>query len=382
VYLIEKGPSAMYPGKSMFILATGAALVLLPHCGLQGQDVHWRTLVGSATRLARLESKPPCLESFSRSETTYVVERVAVRSEGVELAALLYLPPGKGRFPGVVFMHGGGNDVDQLRAAPLFYAPRLAHCGFAVLTYDKRGTGDSKGVFGECTLDDFITDAGNAALFLARDPRVDSTRIALYGGSEGGRLAPVVAVRFPLLSAVITVSGPIGTNADQANYNMRFALSSRGYVDSVIAQVMPLWKRNHAAWTSRDPAEFKAVAAEIRQMRKQYDTFALPSTREEMMTDEKLSFLRPGYVSMWRDYTAELKDLRIPWLAVFGQQDPIVDVRESAAYIKKMAQVSGNKQCEVFVVEDVGHSLSKSTERKRVMMEWVLINWLGEKWGR
>jgi uncharacterized protein len=329
-------------------------------------------------RLAQLLTKPACLQSPGDSGEAYRVEAVSFRSGKITLAGKLYLPSGGQKHRAVVFMHGGGNDYDLIMSAPKYYARRLAQCGFAALIYDKRGTGQSGGAFHEATYDDFITDAGNAAVFLSRDERIDPARIAIYGGSEGGQLAPIASIRFPIISAVISVSGPFVSAVEQANHNINYALRSRGYSDSLMDVVMPLWRRHHAAWASRDPVEMRALAAEIERLRATVDTFALPNTEQEIVTDTNLFFLMPGFNSMMEDYTAELAGVRVPFLALYGELDPIVDVRKSIANLRQQMAIGGHDDFEIIVIDSVGHSFVHQRSREQTPIVNIILNWLDE----
>jgi len=333
----------------------------------------------SESRLKELLARPPCLQSFDRTVESYKVKEVTIPGGEIELAGKLYLPDTPGPHAAVVFMHGGGNDYELVMGAPRFYGPRLAHCGYAALIYDKRGTGKSGGVFHESTYDDFIADAGRAVEFLSKHESIDPGNIGVYAGSEGGRLAPLVAVRFPNVAFVISASGPIGKIADQADFNIEYALHVRGYPDSLIEQIMPLWRKHHAACTSLDSAEMDAVAKEIFRLRETIDPFALPNTRQEFLTDSNLFFLRPQYFSMPNDYTGELVKLDVPWLAIYGELDPIINVQESVENIQKQMTAGNNTDYEIIVHEGVGHSFSDPETGKFVPDENIVINWIKEK---
>jgi len=321
-----------------------------------------------------------CLTDFVDTANTYQRELIKIPSGDIELAGTLYLPQTPGVYPAVVFMHGGGNDYQLIMSGPRYYAPRLASCGFVVLIYDKRGTGESGGRFQDATFDDFITDAGNAALFLSRHGWVDGKRIAVCGGSEGGRLAPNVAVRFPFISAVISISGPIGSVADQATVNMEYALRVRGYADSLVERVMPLWRRHHAAWANNDTLEFRALAREVIGLRDSLDPFLLPSTHDEILTDSNLYFLRPGFNSMSRDYARELNGLQVPYLAILGELDSLISIKETIDNIQKLMQTAGNENCDIFVIKDADHLLFDKNTHRQLPVARILINWLREKW--
>src|SRR5204863_1552375 len=99
-----------------------------------------------------------------------------LRDDGVTLATTLYVPDGTppaGGWPGILMLHGlGGSRQDMNFLAESFYVPR----GYAVLTYDARGHGQSGGVV---TIDGprEIADARAAFDWLAAQPGVDRTHI-------------------------------------------------------------------------------------------------------------------------------------------------------------------------------------------------------------
>src|SRR5437867_3230351 len=64
--------------------------------------------------------------------------------EGVRLAGTLTLPPGPGPHPALVWVHGSGQAQRLTYRAPLVQT--LVQAGLAVLSYDKRGVGESQGV--------------------------------------------------------------------------------------------------------------------------------------------------------------------------------------------------------------------------------------------
>ncbi len=330
-------------------------------------------------RLAELLVQPECLKSFDRTVQSCEIIEVRVPSDNILLDGKLYLPKDSGRYPAVVFMHGGGNDAEELMSGPRFYARRLAHCGIAALIYDKRGTGKSGGVFHEASLDDFINDAGSAIRFLIARPEIDAAQIGIYGGSEGGCLAPVAAVRFPEISFVISTSGPIGRIVDQANHNISYALRLRGFPDSVVDEVMPLWRRHHASWASQDSLEKMAVAEEIAKYRKIFDTLVLPSPENEILADTNLFFLRPQFNSMSKDYYNELSRLSVPLLALYGALDPIINVEESARNLEIKMREAGNKYYEIYIIDSVSHSFNNPTTGEFLPTEFIIINWLYEK---
>jgi pimeloyl-ACP methyl ester carboxylesterase len=262
--------------------------------------------------------------------------------------------------------------------SPRYEAPRLAQCGFAAVVFYKRGTGLSGGCYADATYDDFIDDVGSIAKQLTRHPDIDRARIGASGGSSGGFVASIAAARYIEISFVVNKSGPIVPMEEEDNFNIDYALRSRGYADSLVEQVLPLWKRHHAAWANADTTALESVAAEIREMRKRYDTFLLPTPYNEVFTDSNLVFLWPKFRSASRGYLSELKIMRKKWLSIYGEKDPIVPVTSCVRNIEMLMKESGNDEYAIIVLPDVDHSFINHGTRRQVPVIRILLNWLNE----
>ena len=129
-----------------------------------------------------------------------------------ELAGTLTLPKGAGRHPAVVLISGSGpNNRDEFVAGHrpfLVIADYLTRRGIAVLRYDKRGVGASKGDYAHATSKDFADDAAAAVAFLRSRGDIDPARVGLIGHSEGGLIAPMVAARDPSIAFVVLMAAP------------------------------------------------------------------------------------------------------------------------------------------------------------------------------
>jgi alpha-beta hydrolase superfamily lysophospholipase len=116
------------------------------------------------------------------------------------LAYALWLPdaPDPGRpVPGVVVVHGAGsrkeNHADFARLA--------AANGWAALTFDLPGHGDSDRDFSGAAVDDVLRMAD----LLAVHPAVDGRRVAVRGSSLGGFLAICAASQTTEIAGVIAI---------------------------------------------------------------------------------------------------------------------------------------------------------------------------------
>jgi pimeloyl-ACP methyl ester carboxylesterase len=332
----------------------------------------------TAETVEKLLVRPACLETEGNPDEWRGIQDFPVDSKGITLSAKLYLPDGEGPWPAVILVPGGFNETELALEMPRFEAPRLARCGFAAVVYYKRGTGPSGGSYADATYDDFIDDVGNIAKQLAEHPDIDPARIGASGGSAGGFVASIAAARYPEISFAINRSGPIVPREEENNYNIDNALRSRGYADSLVDQVLPLWKRHHAAWAAADTVALEAVAAEIRSDRQRYDQFLLPTPYDEVFADSGLVFLWPTFRSASRDYLSELKTMRKKWLSIYGENDPIVPTASCVRNIERFTRVSGNDECAVIVFPDVDHSFIDAETQRQIPVIRVVLNWLAE----
>jgi dienelactone hydrolase len=119
-------------------------------------------------------------------------EEVRFRNGEIELAGTLLLPDGPGPHPAVVFLHGSGSEG---RWASTYLARRVVRGGTAALIWDKRGVGGSSGSWEDAGFEDQAGDVAAAVALLRSRPEVDAERVGIHGHSQGGTIAPLVAVR-------------------------------------------------------------------------------------------------------------------------------------------------------------------------------------------
>jgi len=97
------------------------------------------------------------------------------------LRGTLFIPDGKGQFPGVVFYHGRGST----RARYLPMAESLAQKGIIGLAFDFRGCGESDGEYKNQTHRMGVKDATAGLQFLL-EQNIDRKKVGIQGTSFGG----------------------------------------------------------------------------------------------------------------------------------------------------------------------------------------------------
>jgi pimeloyl-ACP methyl ester carboxylesterase len=146
------------------------------------------TRAASTAAAPKFKPAPP----YRESEVTF--QNPTTRQK---LAGTLTVPAGPGPFAGVVLLSDSGpqnRDVD-VSGYRMFgqLADHLTRHGIAVLRFDDRGVGKSKGTYASATTADLVTDAQAALAFLRSRPLVASGRVGLLGHGEGANVALLTA---------------------------------------------------------------------------------------------------------------------------------------------------------------------------------------------
>jgi len=142
-----------------------------------------------------------------------VVKDVWFFSGHLKIAGTLYLPAYSGKpAPGIVLCHGATRYGRKL-ALYMILAEQLMQRGYAVLTLDFRGFGQSEHpqdlLFANEL--DFTQDVSAAVTYLSAVNTVDASRIAVVGHSFGGGVVVPISVKDARVQKIVSISPPRNT---------------------------------------------------------------------------------------------------------------------------------------------------------------------------
>ncbi|HJR64954.1 MAG TPA: alpha/beta fold hydrolase [Gemmatimonadaceae bacterium] len=278
----------------------------------------------------------PVSPAFDEREVTF-------QSGANTLAGTLLLPRGQRPVPAVVFLHGSGPEG---RWASRFLASRMAERGIAALIFDKRGVGGSSGDWRAAGPDDLAADAVAAVARLLNEPRIDPKRIGIHGHSQGGTLAPLVAVRSPHVAFVIA-SAAAGLSTDSVE------------IFSILNSVLPRAATADDSASARQyTRELVSVAyhgqprARLDSLVERFDTrpwfFAPPAPDNHYWTFSRV-FATYDAIAWW-------SRVRVPVLLVYGAEDQRVPAAASASRIEGALRSGGNTQVTVQLHPGADHT--------------------------
>lgn len=149
-----------------------------------------------------------CASNYKRIETSF-------NSNDLKISARIYKPSVPGKYPAVVIVHGSEPDTKDHYSE---YSKAFSQNGIVALTYDKRGVGESEGNLWKSSMDDLANDAVAALNFLKQFEFVDSTRIGLWGISQGGWVITKAGMKSDGVKFLVCVSAPAMSPAIQNEY--------------------------------------------------------------------------------------------------------------------------------------------------------------------
>jgi pimeloyl-ACP methyl ester carboxylesterase len=118
----------------------------------------------------------------------------------------------------------------------LVLADYLTRNGIAVLRYDDRGFGESKGDAHNATTENFADDAEAAVNYLKSRNEIDKTKIGLIGHSEGGIVAPMIAAKSDDIAFIVLLAGSAIKGSDLLLLQTELVSKAMGTPDSVLKQ--------------------------------------------------------------------------------------------------------------------------------------------------
>ncbi len=310
-------------------------------------------------------------ESFAR-KSPLVREPVTVASGPVKLAGTLILPTGKRPRAGIVLLHGSG-PLTRYSFGP--YPHFFASLGLAVLTFDKRGTGDSTGTRLDASTgaltsppedynypDYLLEDALAAFRFLQGRPEIDPTQIGFWGSSEGGMLATQAAAQNKDVAFAINSSGFMGPLWQTLHYQAGALARERGVPDAQVEEALAfsaLWMR--VARTGEGYQEF----VEAREKARREDNDWMLNWRSaEFASPQQMRWDWQRTLSF--DPLPALMTVTCPVLGIWGERDPLTDAPRAAKSMRDALAESPNKDVTTRIIADGSHSLMEMPDRRRM----------------
>jgi uncharacterized protein len=282
----------------------------------------------------------------------------------------------------VILIHGNDPETREMG----FIIPFFVCNGVNVISYDQRGVGESAGNWFLNGPRQRAADVEAIDDAMRNDPHVDSQRIGVWGFSNGGWTAPVVALARPI-AFMILKSAPTESLAQNIDYEVEEQLR-RHKVEAASPQAVALW---HAFEQALDGSVAWSRAERLYNLDAKQAWF-----KYSLMPDLGISVPPPASMiaGLRRFVTfdpteALLRVSSTPTLALYGALDRNVDAVDSAARLRTYLTRAGNRDVTIVTYSNAGHQLivSKSgyngdpafPERFVPGYPQIMIGWLAQR---
>jgi dipeptidyl aminopeptidase/acylaminoacyl peptidase len=134
------------------------------------------------------------------------ISKIYYVSNGLTISGFLIEPKASGRYPAIIFNHGGSRNFGAMGFnLKTLQLADLAADGYVVIASQYRGVADNPGQdeFGGADLDDVL----NLIPLLQQLPQVDANRIGMLGESRGGMMTYMALARNHNIKAAVVLSG-------------------------------------------------------------------------------------------------------------------------------------------------------------------------------
>ncbi len=285
------------------------------------------------------------------------VEELLIQRDGFTLAAS-YSPAGP---TALVGLHGAGEGTRD--------SPSLRHLhellpqhGIGVVTFDRRGEGESTG---DATRGRFELQVDDALAVLRA---VEAERVGLWGISQGGWIGPLAAAASDEVAFLVLVASTGVTPAEQMMYAVERQLRLAGFDDEAVERALEL-RRRFEQWVH-------TIAPEPDEQLAQDLLAALDEPWAGQL------WLPPGLldeegVRLWIeemdfDPRPSFAQVRVPTLLFYGAEDSWTPVEPSV----EAWRAAGVSELEIVVVAGAEHDValpdgSVAPEYDRRLVDWL-----------
>ncbi len=296
----------------------------------------------------------------------YTEEEVVYENKeaGVKLAGTLTLPQSEGPFPAVILITGSGQQNRNEEIAGhrpfLVLSDYLTRKGIAVLRVDDRGIGGSTGNVSQDTTEDFAGDVLTGVEYLKSRKEIDPSRIGLIGHSEGGLIAPMVAVKSPDIAFIVLMAAP-GVTGEEILYMQSDRIArAEGASNETIAQNEALVRRMYSVVkeeknnTAAEEKLREILRTEIANTSEQKTE---SSGHSEAVIDAQVTALTSPWMRFFLTYDPRptLMKVKCPVLAITGEKDLQVPPEENLRAIDDALKAGGNKDYIVKELPGLNH---------------------------
>lgn len=313
-------------------------------------------------------------KSYAKKEISPIVKQVSFKNGNITLAGELILPKGKGPFPAIINVHGSGRQ--DRHGGP--WTSFFTRYGIAVLSYDKRGVGESTGRFETAGYEDLASDVLAGIDFLKNHPKINSSLIGIQGSSEGGWVGSIAAAKTNDIAFFLVRAGSGVSGFETYMHEVKNELAEKDLTKQEWVEAVKL-EREYYNLALTD-VSIDSINSFIRNARIKYEWFEKAFNDWNHLDPEyRIKMKETGPV----DPVESLRKISVPTLWFLADKDENVPYKLSEPRIKLALEEAGNEDYQVITIKDVTHNFilqNKDGSFKYVDGYWdKMAGWLKKR---
>ncbi len=273
---------------------------------------------------------------------------------GLTLAGTLRLPDGEAPHPVVVMMQGSGPSD---RTSNGYFPPiqeAFLERGIGTFAFDKPGCGESSGDWRDHALEARADQVLGALETVYDHAMVSEDRTGIWGQSQGGWLAQMLASRQPSLAFAIANSGPSITIPDQNLYGCEHTMRAQGHSEPDIELALGFMDEVHTA--ANEGWSYETVETRLLEPARSQPWYGYMTIEDAKDWKLGCSFAEEAY-----EPVDALRRIQVPFLAIYGGRDVLVPAWQSAEESGRALQEAGNPDTTVVVFPQGDHRIQDAS---------------------
>ncbi len=305
--------------------------------------------------LGGFAAAPPSQMPATPSPDCCRTEEVRFRCGENDLAGVLILPETPGPYPAIAFVLGSGpSDRTYFGTAPHLWKHFARH-GFACLSWDKPGVGQSKGDYNTQSFQDRAEEVLAAVNFLKGRDEISKNRVGLWGHSQGGTVAVLAASLSKDVAFLIQVGGSQVVAWQQDAFRVEAELRENGFSEQDVKDAVSFARMRMNLIRGKGKFEDLEKAHAGVENRPWFEHVGR-CDRKLFYGARKMVEFDPG--PAW-------ENVPCPVLAIYGANDTSLPPEKSLPIIKRGLEKAHNLDVTLKVFPNADHGLKVSKKGGR-----------------
>ena len=313
-------------------------------------------------------------------DVSALVQEVSFRSNGFTIVGDFRTPVEGDLHPAIIMVHGSGSAT---RHGSVDFEPLIEifiRNGYAVLSWDKPGSGESKGTFSQgYTITERAEILADAVKVMTENTFVLNSSIGVWGISQAGWVMPRALETTNDVAFIIVVSGGGEDGIEQMAYQVSQVVACKGGSTEQVNAVEKYWSQMCKATGYSEYREAVDILVNIPGVSE--------NTGLTVSEQSQWNAWPQDIDAFWNPMDA-IEKTTIPLLVFFGELDKNIDPVQGAQAYKTALEKAGNENYMILVIQDAGHVLTPAATGcldEPVSGEWVteyldtLENWISDR---